>query len=98
MIERLLTPGSIPKPAMRCVLGKTLYAYFPLGPRPLWWPSLRKDLQTEPKKECSALVWLYRRRAPALHERIEEAVWLLRPSLEPESKGSIFDMFNSDTY
>ena len=33
-------------------LGKTLNAYFLLGP--LWWPSLTKDLQTEPKKGCSA--------------------------------------------
>ena len=61
VIERLLTPGSIPEQAMlRCVLEKTRYAYFPLGPSSqfVWWPSLTKDLQTEPKRKCSALYWL----------------------------------------
>ena len=30
----------------------------------LWWPSLVKDLHKNPKKGCSALVWLDRRRVP----------------------------------
>ena len=56
----LLTPGSIPELAMRhCVLGKDILRLFPIGGQAvyqLWWPSLTKDLQTEPKKRCSALV------------------------------------------
>ena len=42
------------------------HAYFSLGQTvyPLWWPSLTKDLQTVPQKECSALVWLGTRGVP----------------------------------
>ena len=48
MIERLLTPGSIPDLAMRCVHGKAFV--------PLWWPSLKKGLRTASKKELSVSV------------------------------------------
>ena len=40
---------------------------------PLWWTSLTKDLQTEPKK-CSALVWLDRLRMPGSYERTNDCV------------------------
>ena len=36
---------------------------------PFWWPSLTTSLQSEPKKGRFALVWLDRRRMPALYER-----------------------------
>ena len=50
-ISRLLALGSVPKLAMR--------RYFSLGPSilPVVAASLTKDLQTELKKKCSALVW-----------------------------------------
>ena len=51
MIERLLTPGSIPELVMRrCVLGKTLYAICRSGQAvySLWWPNVMKNVPTEP--------------------------------------------------
>ena len=57
-MERLLTPDSIPELAMRrCVLGKDTLRSFPIGAKqyPLWWSSLTKKVQQEPKK--SAVRW-----------------------------------------
>ena len=46
----------------------TLISHCGQAVHPLWWSSLTKDLQTEPKKWCSALVWFDRQRVPGLYE------------------------------
>ena len=60
MIERLLTPGSNPNLVMRrCVLGKTFYANFQLGPISLSvvvaQPEERHGNRTSPHKK---VLWL----------------------------------------
>ena len=75
VIERLLTPGSILELAMRrCVIGKNIYAYFPLGSSSLPVVVTQPDerLANRIQKKCSALVWLDRRRVPGLFERTND--------------------------
>ena len=59
MVESLLALGSIPELAMRrCVLGKNSLNdifHWAQAVSPLWWPSLTKDLQMEPKKVAALL-------------------------------------------
>ena len=52
-------------------LGKTLYAYFPLGPSnlPVVVAQPDKSLATKTQKKCSALVWLDRRKVPGSYEQ-----------------------------
>ena len=52
VIQRLRAAGSIPELALRrCALGNdTLRFHWGQAVYWLWWPSLTKDLQTEPKK------------------------------------------------
>ena len=56
-----VTLGSTAELGMRrCVcLRETLYAFFLLrrAVYPFWFQNLTKDLRTEPKKKCSALMW-----------------------------------------
>ena len=47
----------------------TLIFHWSQAVYPIWWPSLTKDLQTKPKKGCSALLWLDRRRVPGSYQR-----------------------------
>ena len=53
-------------------LEKTLYAYFLFGPSRLLVVVALFDekLQKEPKKGCSALVWLDKRKVPGSYERM----------------------------
>ena len=72
MIERLLTPGSIPKLAMSsCVLGKDTLHLFSLGLNspPVVVTQPDETLANKTKEKCSALVWLDRRRGPDSYER-----------------------------
>ena len=48
----------------------TLISYSSQAVYPLWWHNLTKDLQKEPKKRCSALVWLDGRGVPGSFDRI----------------------------
>ena len=48
----------------------TLISYWNGTVFPFWWPSLTKDLQTEPPKRCSTLMWLLVRQNEELFERL----------------------------